>query len=648
MLSYKKIFDVSPVNKHQKLLFAQRLLSVVSVVTMVVTTLIVPTTIQTDAGVVCPVGYTWSGSDCEIRIPSTQSQECQAGGEFNTATNLCRYQISNPLIFTECPVLQGEVGQSAVVYSNGNSWSTTPNGGTSREICYYQNANPGIYVDRSCGSINGDRFEYYNIPNYGVVCGDGPGQGGLAGGLFSGSLIIEKFFLDEYYQPPIQSSTCTLPYQLDVVQNNCYIRADVLGYEVDNASIQQGSCNDTVVEQGEEFDCPIQLIGSPNGVYFLPANGIQASVLNINGDINSNQGASDNCTIQGNLLLCNRVPTGQADSGVKQVIVYQPNVEVYSGNSSVLITPRDTDGDGIPDEIECPNIDNCLDSDGDDIPDYRDTDSDNDGILDSLEKGTNCPTTSNCVPRDSDRDGLPDYRDADDDNDGIPTRREDLNNNSNWFDDDPNNNGIPSYLEAGDEIDLTLSDLTSLQIVCGDSGQGIVVNSLTDCRFDLPIGKRLPQEFQLGIGTSSPTGECTLSDPINRLVICTNVPTGSQSGVESIFASTNNSPKADTNSDAQVSIVCSAGTYLNAGNCVVCEKGYYCNNSQKFACPQGLTTAGTGASLRTQCISTTSQELVRTGGETFTSIRFASLLLVTIITISGTVSTLVRQNQEEE
>ncbi len=112
------------------------------------------------------------------------------------------------------------------------------------------------------------------------------------------------------------------------------------------------------------------------------------------------------------------------------------SVEVPPGDSNSLnYTPRDTDGDG--------------------VPDFRDLDSDNDGLTDAAEVGQghdtdgdgiyDCPqgvgTNGLCdgaetmpdtgivtydgnamgpdAPRDTDGDGVPDYRDLDSDNDGI-------------------------------------------------------------------------------------------------------------------------------------------------------------------------------------------------------------------------------------
>ena len=94
----------------------------------------------------------------------------------------------------------------------------------------------------------------------------------------------------------------------------------------------------------------------------------------------------------------------------------------------------DDDGDGILDAVEGEDID----SDEDGIPNSLDLDSDNDGILDNIEAQSvlNIVTPSGAdanadglddiyvagqgiVPVDSDSDGVPDFRDLDSDGDGI-------------------------------------------------------------------------------------------------------------------------------------------------------------------------------------------------------------------------------------
>lgn len=81
---------------------------------------------------------------------------------------------------------------------------------------------------------------------------------------------------------------------------------------------------------------------------------------------------------------------------------------------------QDSDGDGIPDNVEKgDNPDQPRDTDGDGTPDHLDNDSDNDGIPDSKEAGKNPKQ-----PQDTDGDGTPDYRDLDSDNDGTPDSEE--------------------------------------------------------------------------------------------------------------------------------------------------------------------------------------------------------------------------------
>ena len=84
-------------------------------------------------------------------------------------------------------------------------------------------------------------------------------------------------------------------------------------------------------------------------------------------------------------------------------------------NSSPALTTiyMDSDGDSIPDHVECTNEADCADTDDDGTPDYLDADDDNDGIPTSVE-------VDNAPPNgDTDGDGIPDHLDLDSDNDGI-------------------------------------------------------------------------------------------------------------------------------------------------------------------------------------------------------------------------------------
>ena len=99
---------------------------------------------------------------------------------------------------------------------------------------------------------------------------------------------------------------------------------------------------------------------------------------------------------------------------------------------------RDSDGDGVIDSVEI-GLDKKrpLDSDRDGLIDALDTDDDNDGILTKLEDIDKNGTASN---DDTDKDGVPDYQDANDDGDNLLTRKEGSSKDSD-------NDGILDYLD---------------------------------------------------------------------------------------------------------------------------------------------------------------------------------------------------------
>ncbi|PRP67259.1 T9SS type B sorting domain-containing protein [Nonlabens agnitus] len=190
---------------------------------------------------------------------------------------------------------------------------------------------------------------------------------------------------------------------------------------------------------------------------------------------------------------------------------------------------QDADGDGIPDNLEgqttsgytAPSgVDadgNGLDdayentpgsgegispenTDGVDQPDYLDTDSDNDGVLDATEGfDVNSDGVADTLPSGNDQDGdgiddnfdtdpnaaytdpsgtvvdaapgvqlnntdgadEPDYRDTDDDNDNVLTLTEDVDADRDPTNDDTDGDGTPDYLDTdddGDGVDTALED----------------------------------------------------------------------------------------------------------------------------------------------------------------------------------------------
>jgi gliding motility-associated-like protein len=137
----------------------------------------------------------------------------------------------------------------------------------------------------------------------------------------------------------------------------------------------------------------------------------------------------------------------------------------YDNDNSTGLDPVDTDGDSDPDYI-----DEDSDDDGvDDAVEAWDTDSDgepnvvpsgndinNNGIDDAFEDGVTSGTdysdpngsldTGADATNNTDGEDEPDFRDTDDDNDGIPTGDTDPDN-EDAIDGDCDLDGVPDYLD---------------------------------------------------------------------------------------------------------------------------------------------------------------------------------------------------------
>ncbi|MFN8442072.1 MAG: Ig-like domain-containing protein [Caldilineaceae bacterium] len=104
------------------------------------------------------------------------------------------------------------------------------------------------------------------------------------------------------------------------------------------------------------------------------------------------------------------------------------------------LTIQDSDLDGIPDHQE----NRLLDSDGDGSNDQEDNDDDGDGSTTYSECPNGLPASTPCP--DSDEDGIPNYLESailDSDNDSLP----------NSQDSDADNDGLPDMLERGQDED---------------------------------------------------------------------------------------------------------------------------------------------------------------------------------------------------
>ncbi|WP_299528459.1 gliding motility-associated C-terminal domain-containing protein [Ulvibacterium sp.] len=138
-------------------------------------------------------------------------------------------------------------------------------------------------------------------------------------------------------------------------------------------------------------------------------------------------------------------------------------------SGSLGIFPVDTDGDLLPDYLD-------EDSDDDNVPDNIEghdynqdgvpdvtligSDKDDDGLDDGYEGTTaidldvndEIDDPYNDLPN-TDGDDEPDYRDTDDDGDALRTVEEDMNGDGNYANDDSDGDGTPDYLEPNREDD---------------------------------------------------------------------------------------------------------------------------------------------------------------------------------------------------
>lgn len=115
----------------------------------------------------------------------------------------------------------------------------------------------------------------------------------------------------------------------------------------------------------------------------------------------------------------------------------------WIGTGNVMVNTEFTqdDEDGVEES------DLTKNSDGDEFPDYIDSDDDNDGIL---TKNEDLDDDGDFTNDDTDGDGTPNYLDNDDDNDGLPTSKESTT-------EDTDGNGVVDYLDSNTKNELSES-----------------------------------------------------------------------------------------------------------------------------------------------------------------------------------------------
>ncbi|MDB4224481.1 hypothetical protein N9850_11950, partial [Granulosicoccus sp.] len=134
---------------------------------------------------------------------------------------------------------------------------------------------------------------------------------------------------------------------------------------------------------------------------------------------------------------------------------------IDNNNDGRIDNFSDPDGKGIHEALRGNNLP-IFDTDGDGVDDYRDTDSDNDTLPDSLEAG---PMPNQ--PTDTDGDGAADYRETDSDGDGVADGQQ-HNGGSNPASGGPDwdGDGVPNIIDIDDDNDGIL-----------DVDEGIVDNN---------------------------------------------------------------------------------------------------------------------------------------------------------------------------
>ena len=174
--------------------------------------------------------------------------------------------------------------------------------------------------------------------------------------------------------------------------------------------------------------------------------------------------------------------------------------DAYENGTDVGLIPVNTDGSDLPDYLD-------LDSDNDNVPDsteghdldhdgipdvlFTGTDSDGDGLDDGFEGSElvdvdvndEIDNPSNDLPN-TDGDSEVDYRDTDDDGDDILTIDEDANGDGDYSNDDFDNDGVPDYLDPDEPIEVDDVEVFNIVTPNGDDVHDFLMINGLDIRTD--------------------------------------------------------------------------------------------------------------------------------------------------------------------
>jgi hypothetical protein len=182
-------------------------------------------------------------------------------------------------------------------------------------------------------------------------------------------------------------------------------------------NISNGQCINEPVIITNIATCRFAVTGDARSIYIYP-NDFRAQISGASTSVDR-----IGCAVVNASFLECKLPTNGLQAGTFGVLIRTKGITLQKATVrlTTAFSPQgDDDRDGIFNGFECGNNEgtNCIDTDGDGIPDYLDTDSDNDGIPDFIERECTSGVGSG-NPCNTDGDGIPDFRDVDSDGDGV-------------------------------------------------------------------------------------------------------------------------------------------------------------------------------------------------------------------------------------
>ncbi len=410
---------------------------------------------------------------------------CNFGNNLNVVINQPN-EIKITATITGIDIRLSRKGSIALQVSGGTpgysyNWEM---GDTTKNI---QQLSYGTYKVRVTDKINCTKDTTFVIPkpDYPPVAVDDEFIASCSG--VKGNIVLndydpedKPFFIDtvSVIAPLHGALTLNLDGSFDYWANIGYAGLDSFQYAIFDAAHYLGDTATVYITVVSDFDCDlipddIDPDADGDGILNVDEGDLTADSdgdghpnwLDIDAD---NDGIVDN--IEGQSTFGYIAPQGidTDNDGIDDA--YDPD------NGGVRLAVFDNDGDGIPDFLD-------TDSDNDLVPDYIEghdmnadgkpdhifsgRDSDADGLsnnYDTVDRYTSPyenMTGGNAAIQDFDGDGIKDWRDDNDDDDKYLTRFEDLNADMDYSNDDTDHDGHPEYLDFGRDCDLFIPDAFS-------------------------------------------------------------------------------------------------------------------------------------------------------------------------------------------